>query len=136
MRSAVAARGLADRAILLGVRRDVPEILGSADILVQSSRRESFGLSVLEAMASGVPAVVSDIPALREATGGEAGVRVPPGDPGALAEALTRLLDDPARRAALAEAGRRRARAFSTDRMARSFTRLLRVLVGAKRAER
>ena len=62
-------------------------VVAGASALVLPSYAEGFGLPVLEAMAAGVPVVCSDLPALREVSGGIATL-VPPGDPGALARAL------------------------------------------------
>jgi glycosyltransferase involved in cell wall biosynthesis len=66
---------------------DLRCVVAGAAALVLPSRDEGFGLPVLEAMATGVPVVCSDLPALREITGGLATL-VPPEDPAALAAAL------------------------------------------------
>ena len=66
---------------------DLRSVVAGATALVLPSRDEGFGLPVLEAMATGVPVVCSDVPALREITGGLATL-VPPGDRVALAAAL------------------------------------------------
>lgn len=66
-------------------------LLTGATAFLFPSRYEGFGLPPLEAMACGTPAIVSDLPVLRESTGGDA-CFVPPGDVGAWAEALTRGL--------------------------------------------
>jgi glycosyltransferase involved in cell wall biosynthesis len=83
-----------DRIHVLGHRYDVPELLAAADVFAFPSRYEGFGGALVEAMALGVPAVVSDIPALREVVDGTAAILVPPGDPVALAAALARVLDE------------------------------------------
>lgn len=66
---------------------DLVALLSGAKVLLYPSRYEGFGLPPLEAMACGTPAVVSDIPALRESTAGTARL-VPPGDVPAWADAL------------------------------------------------
>jgi alpha-1,3-rhamnosyl/mannosyltransferase len=76
------------------------------------SRYEAVGLPVLEAMARSCPAVVADTPGLGDAVGDAADV-VPADDPGAWAEAMGRLLDDDAHRAALVARGRARVHAWA-----------------------
>jgi len=92
----------------LGRRDDVPDLLGSATIaVVPSVWGEAFGLTVVEAMAAGVPVIASavgGIPELLE--NGRTGMLVPPGDSRSLADAIRSLLDDPARRESMGEAGR------------------------------
>src|SRR3954468_14670986 len=104
-------RGLTDRIDLLGNRGDVPVVLASADVFVLSSRSEGFPVSILEAMAAGLPVVATDVGGVAESVvDGETGLLVPPGDPAGLAAALDRLLTDGALRLRLGAAGRERAR--------------------------
>jgi glycosyltransferase involved in cell wall biosynthesis len=104
-------RGLTERIDLLGNRGDVPGVLASADVFVLSSRSEGFPVSILEAMAAGLPVVATDVGGIAESViDGETGLLVPPGDPGALAAALDRLLADSALRQRLGAAGRERVR--------------------------
>jgi glycosyltransferase involved in cell wall biosynthesis len=104
-------RGLRERIELLGNRDDVPGVLASADVFVLSSRSEGFPISILEAMAAGLPVVATDVGGIAESVvDGETGLLVPPGDPGALAVALDRLLTDGELRRRLGTAGRERAR--------------------------
>jgi glycosyltransferase involved in cell wall biosynthesis len=124
--SAICEAGVDHVVATLGPRRDVPAILAAADVFVLSSKRETFGLAPLEAMAAGVPVVASDLPALDDLfTDGREGLKVPPGDPEALAAALARLLDDIALARRLGGAGRERAKRFGTEPMVRRFERLL-----------
>jgi phosphatidyl-myo-inositol alpha-mannosyltransferase len=90
---------------------DLPRWYATADLYVAPSLGgESFGIVLLEAMAAGRPIVASDIPGYRSvATDGRQGRLVPPGDPVALAHAITALLDNAALRAAAADEGRRTA---------------------------
>jgi rhamnosyl/mannosyltransferase len=116
--------GLRDRVTLTGEvsesRRRV--LLHAADVLVLPStdRREAFGIAQLEAMACGKPVVASDLPTGIRAVNrhGVTGLLVPPGNPGALALALRRVLDDAALREQLGESARQRVDAhFTADRM-------------------
>jgi glycosyltransferase involved in cell wall biosynthesis len=103
-------RRLPERVRLLGERDDVPGLLSDADVFVLASRSEGLPLSVVEAMAAGLPVVASDVGGLRELVrDGETGVLVPPGDPAALADALRPLLADRELRRRLGSAGRVRA---------------------------
>jgi glycosyltransferase involved in cell wall biosynthesis len=96
-------------------------VLRRADVVVQPSRWEGFGLGVLEAMLCERPVVATRVSSLPELVAdGETGLLVAPDDPGALREALARLLGDPAQRERMGAAGLARARAaFSVERMAR-----------------
>jgi glycosyltransferase involved in cell wall biosynthesis len=82
------------------------------------SREEGFGFTPLEALAAGVPPVVSDLPVFRE-TLAEAALRVPAGDVDALAGALLRIEREPELRARIVDAGRARLRELSWKRAAR-----------------
>lgn len=99
------------------------DLYRSAAAVVVPSRYEGFGLPVLEAMASGCPAVVSDIAALRE-VGGDGVVSFPSDDPEALAAVLDKLLADPDEQAKLAARGLRRARSFTWEASASVLTSL------------
>jgi phosphatidyl-myo-inositol alpha-mannosyltransferase len=107
--------------------------LRAADVLCAPSLRgESFGVVLLEAMAAGTPVVASDLPGYRNvARGGADAVLVEPGDAGALAAGLRRVLDDPDTAARLVESGRRRAESFSMDRLALAYVELYENVVGA-----
>lgn len=95
-------QGIAGRVHFLGRRADVADVLRALDIFVFSSRRDSFGVAVVEAMLAGVPAVVSDIGALLEVTrGGELASVFRTGDASDLARRLIALAGDRARRAEL-----------------------------------
>ncbi len=83
---------------------------------------ESFGVVLLEAMAASVPIVASDLPGYRNvARPDEHALLVPPGNPVALAAALTRILDDGALRRRLVDAGDARAEAFSMHSLAERY---------------
>lgn len=97
---------VARRTIRLGQRWDVPEVLAATDIFVLPSYREGMPVSLLEAMACGVPVIATDVRGCREAiAGGEGGELVPVRDAAALAEALRKLAADPDERRRLGAAG-------------------------------
>jgi glycosyltransferase involved in cell wall biosynthesis len=109
------ARAHADPAVaarlrLLGYRTDVAALLRGADLFVLPSHREGMPRSIIEAMMTGLPVVATRIRGAREqVVDGQTGFLVPVRDPQALAEALGRLVADPALRARLGAAGRARA---------------------------
>jgi glycosyltransferase involved in cell wall biosynthesis len=95
---------------------DLARLYGEAEVAVVPSLYEGFSLPAIEAMACGVPVVATTGGALPEVVGhhGETAVLVPPDDPGALAVAIGRLLDDEGMRARLGSAGRDRVMARYT----------------------
>ena len=116
---AVAASGVADRVLLPGYvpEADKAALYTGADLFAYPSRYEGFGLPVLEAMACGVPVVTTTGGALPEVAG-DGALLVDPGEPELLAEAIARLLGDPAARARVARQGRARAEAQTWERCA------------------
>jgi glycosyltransferase involved in cell wall biosynthesis len=113
---------------LLGERRDVPEILATADVFVLSSTSEGFPISILEAMAAGLPVVASAVGGVPEQVSpGETGMLVPPGDPRVLATALASLVGSSELRERMGRAGLRRAQAhFGLDRFRDAHVELYR----------
>ena len=109
-----------------GHRDDVAARLADADLFVLPSRSEAFPNAVLEAMAAGLPVVASAVGGILELIdSGRTGLLVPPGEPQPLADALCRLMEDPALAARLGDAGRDEARArYSFDRMVAAFESL------------
>lgn len=92
--------------------------LKALDVLVLPSEMEAFPMSLVEAMAEGVPQVATGVGGIPEAVTPETGVLVAPRDPAALADALAALLADPARRERMAAASRaRHAERFTLERM-------------------
>ncbi|HUM03804.1 MAG TPA: glycosyltransferase family 1 protein [Thermoanaerobaculia bacterium] len=108
---------------------DLPSLVAGARALVLPSFAEGFGLPVLEAQAAGTPVACSDLPALREASGGEA-VFFDPHAPESIARAVGGLLDDAAAQARLREAGFVRAAAFTWDRTAERTSAVYRDVLG------
>ena len=105
----VARLGINSAIIWAGLREDVPDLLGWADVAILPSLDESFGLAAVEAMACGVPLVASRVHGIPEIVNSEnIGLLVPPADPPALAEAILSLLRDKTRAGELGKAGRQR----------------------------
>jgi phosphatidylinositol alpha-mannosyltransferase len=118
-------------------RADLPRFYREADIFVApSTDGESFGVSLLEALAAGLPIVASRIPGYRGTLRDSgAAVFVDPGSAPALGAALAALAGDPARRARMAEMGRGHARRFAWDRLAGEVEAIYReALDGAARS--
>ena len=98
-------------AVFLGPKygAELAEIYASLDIFVHSGTRETFGQTLQEAAASGLPVVAPAAGGPRDIVGdGVTGYLVPPGAPEALAGTVSRLVRDPAMRAAMGQAGRRK----------------------------
>jgi glycosyltransferase involved in cell wall biosynthesis len=107
----------------------LPGLYAGAEAFVLASRYEGFGLTCLEAMASGTPVVAADRAALPE-TCGQAALLVDPEDPEAVAAALERALDDAGLAERLRAAGLARAASLTWDRAARATDAVLAGLGG------
>ena len=127
----IRAMGLSEQALMVGPIQDVQALLDLTDVLVIPSFEETFGLIAIEAMSSGVSVVASAVGGLREVlSDGETGLLFPPGDPGALADAVERCLQDPEKARARAEAAKRDYEArFTPEVMAREYGALFRHLL-------
>jgi glycosyltransferase involved in cell wall biosynthesis/ribosomal protein S18 acetylase RimI-like enzyme len=101
----------ADGVRFLGMRTDVDDLYRALDIFVLPSHREGFPRAAMEAAASGLPVVATDIRGCREVVeDGVNGLLVPVRDPASLAKAIQTIGDDPQLRAKLGKAGEERAR--------------------------
>lgn len=131
-----ASLGVADAVSWEGFQADPTRYMAAADLFVLSSAYEGFGNVIVEAMAAGAPVVATDCPygpgEILE--GGRHGVLVPPGDPGALADALQRVLGDPALRGRLRAAGVARAAAYAPAAIAGEYGRLFQDVLAARAA--
>lgn len=113
--------GLEDRVEFLGLRNDVDRLLREVDTFAHPALwQEAFGLTVAEAMASGLPVIASDVGGIPELIeDGRTGLLVAPGDVAALTAALGRLMERPQLGAELGRAARQRVeRRFSLERCA------------------
>ena len=124
-------RGLADQVKMLGWVSDeeIPVLFRHAGVFVHPSREETFGRSVLEAMASGVPTVVQDIPVMHEVTGGHS-IIVDYNDRQAATAAMEQALLNSETRQRLIEGGLGRAAEFSFTRLACERVEALRRMLG------
>jgi glycosyltransferase involved in cell wall biosynthesis len=114
VRDAIAAAGLQHRVLLAGYRRQAARLLLAFDVFTLASRYEGMPLSLLEAMAVGLPVVATRVGGIPEVvTSGRDGLLVAPDDDVALAAAWAALVADPARRASLGAAAVRTAERFS-----------------------
>jgi L-malate glycosyltransferase len=120
---------------LLGHRGDVECVMAAGDVFVQSSVSEGLSNTILEAMASGLPVVATNVGGADEmVVPGETGYLVEVSSPSAMADAVLQLLRDPARCRAFGAAGRERARVeFSLSGMLRQYETLYCELVAVKR---
>lgn len=100
--------GVSDSVQFLGIRDDVSAKLEESDVFVLTSRAEGLSNALLEAMAAGLPVIVSNVPGNNDVVvDGENGILVDPEDPEDIAAALTRVLGDGAIRSRLGHEGRR-----------------------------
>jgi glycosyltransferase involved in cell wall biosynthesis len=131
----ISAAGLGDCITLLGNRNDVPALLEGADLLLMSSAWEGFPIALLEATASGLPFVATDVGGCREVADlcGN-GVLVTPGDPQALADAIADLIDNPATLQKLSKAAVESAANLSIEVAADAHLDLYRRLLAQRNA--
>ncbi|MBB6049979.1 glycosyltransferase family 4 protein [Armatimonas rosea] len=106
---------------------DLPPLYAGADAVIFPSLWEGFGLPVLEAMQAGIPVACSNVASLPEVAGDTA-LLFDPLDSNAIACSMIQLMEDPARREALAQAGRERSLGFSWRRSAEETLAVLRTV--------
>ena len=124
--------GLQGSVVLPGFRDDLPALLPCLDLLVHPAMLEGLGIILLQAGASGLPVVASAVGGIPEVVvDGETGRLVPPGDPDALAVAVSDLLSDPEKLRSMGAAGRFRVyREFSVTGMVEGNLKVYRELLG------
>jgi glycosyltransferase involved in cell wall biosynthesis len=137
VRAAARQHGVAEHVRLLGFVPDdeLGALYRSAVAHIIVSRAEGFGLTVVEAMASGCPVLTTRAGALAEVAG-DAAITVDPEDPGAIAAALVRLVREPALRQDLILRGRARARQFSRRAQAEAMAGVYREFFSSLRGAR
>ena len=126
--------GIAKQVDFLGARSDIPALLPSLSLFTLSSITEGISMTILEAMACGVPIVATDVGGNCEIVQPpECGMIVPARDPRALADAYLALLRDPQRRTQMGRAGRRRIMEhFSLQKMVADYAHLYEALLARK----
>ena len=141
---AISSRELADAErrggiVFAGERDDVEDVYQAFDLFALPSYREGFPRSAMEAAASGLPVIATDIRGCRQVVSqGETGLLVPPHDPAALTAAVELLVVDPALRLRMGTAGRRKAEAEFDDQavVAKTMEAYERVLARATSSTR
>lgn len=135
LRELVDRLALNDTVMLMGSRHPIDAEWVKGSIAAVTSDMESFGLTLVEAMDCGLPVVSTACPygPPEIIDDGQQGLLTPPGDADAFAEALCRLIENPALRHDMATAGRKRAAEFSPDSVADRYEDLFTRLVAARR---
>lgn len=122
-----ATLGIRDATHFLGSRNDVPRLLAACDLVALTSHNEAAPVSILEALATGVPVVASNVGSVRETViDGQTGRLFPAGDLAAFVAATLALLVNPAERQRMGAEGRRRVvESWSLDAMVRGYEQLI-----------
>lgn len=129
----VAALGLTRRVHLTGLRCDVPDLMHSFDVFALPSLWEGLPRVLPQAMAAGLPIVATAVDGNAEAvTDGTNGLLTPPGDPGAMAIALLRLLENPTLASRMGQAGQNRVEEFSARKMVSDIVDLYEALLAER----
>ena len=108
MRNLAEKLGVASRVRFLGLRNDIPSVIGLADVVVLASQQEGLPRSVMEAMAMGKPVIGSDIRGVRDLLRDGRGLLFPLGDVNALTAAMTSLAESPKARRDFGNAGKQK----------------------------
>ena len=123
--------GLRDRVRFIGKVEDVAQVMRWADLFLLPSQTESFGLSALEALATGVPVIGTRVGGLHEVVeDGVSGLLAEPGNVDAMAKGAIALLSDAERWRAASEAARQRATLFHADKVVPQYEDVYRTVVG------
>lgn len=107
--------------VFLGYQKNPFRYLARAQVFVSPSASEGFDVSQVEAMACGTPVVVTDAPRFQAVTHEKNGLIVTPSDPGAMAEGIERILDNPDSARAMIDAGKEFASHLTAAKIARRW---------------
>jgi glycosyltransferase involved in cell wall biosynthesis len=128
-----AGLAIADRVHFLGYRKDLPRVFAAADLAAVSSDNEGTPVSLIEAGAAGLPGVGTDVGGVSEVITADTGELVPPGDSGALANAIVRFASDDGRRRRAGNAARERVlERYSAQRLVGDISGLYEELLAAR----
>jgi len=117
--------GVSERVWFMGFQNNPYKYLSRSQVFVSSSIAEGFDISQIEAMACGLPVIVTDAPRFRAVTNGETGLTIPPGNPEALAAAVLRILDSDTLASYLGRNASEAAKAFSAQLVARRYEAMI-----------
>jgi glycosyltransferase involved in cell wall biosynthesis len=124
------ALDLDDRVVFTGFREDAPRVCSTFDVFALASEHEGLSIALIEALALGRPAVVTDVGGLAEVIeDGRQGYLVPVGRESALASRIVELLQDPELRARMGDEGRARAQTFDIRTSVRRMEHVYRELL-------
>jgi glycosyltransferase involved in cell wall biosynthesis len=136
MRALAATLGIQEKVNFLGYRDDIPNIYSILDILVMPSRWEGFGLALVEAMAMGLPIVCTEVGGIPEVViPNETALFVATENPGQVADAISRLLEDQSLRLKMGLAGKKRAEQFSYQRVGQQVHQKYQTLLSGNKEE-
>jgi glycosyltransferase involved in cell wall biosynthesis len=125
--------GISNSVIFFGKLANPIPNYGRMDIFVLPSILEGFGLVLLEAMAAGIPVVATNVHGIKEVVvDGKSGILVPPKNPEAIANAVTRIIEDPQLRKDLVDEGFNRARLFDIQEHLLKLDNLYNNLLGVE----
>jgi glycosyltransferase involved in cell wall biosynthesis len=137
LREQARARGIGEQVVFAGHRTDVPDLLGAIDVFAVSSVYEGTPLSLFEAMAAEKTIVSTAVDGCREVLEeGVSGLLVPPQDPPALANALLRVVQEPALARRLAEGARRASTRYDAAACVRQIEGLYDEVLAERKARR
>lgn len=129
---AIKVESMQDGVVMLGSRQDVPSLLAAADAFLLTSLSEGIPVTIIEAMAAGVPVVATAVGGVPELiTDGRTGLLRPVKDAAGLGEAIVRLARNQTLRQQMASEARERVRThFSESMMIDKYDRIIREMVG------
>ena len=133
---AIQQKGLTERIILTGLRRDIPELMAAFDIFALSSLWEGLPRVLPQAMASVLPVIATTTDGNTEIiTENGNGLLVPPGEPKAMAAALLSLLKEPEKAHEMGQTGREMVEEYGAEKMVSEIDALYTALIDKKRAK-